>query len=255
MPRYFIDIAYDGKNYQGLQKQHNANSVESTLSNSLSTYYKKNIWSNLTCASRTDAGVHATQNFFHIDFENSLVDILKDMYHINAILPLDIVIQNISPVVANAHARFDARQRCYEYSIHPYKNPFKQNCSLYYPYPLDKELLQEAAKLILQQKTFTSFCKKHAQNYTYDCTIFLSQWVEKKDALLYEITANRFLRGMIRALVGTMLLVGRKKITLEQFQQFFIQPQLASADFSPQAKGLCLTQIIYPASVFISSSN
>jgi tRNA pseudouridine38-40 synthase len=241
MPRYFIEVAYKGTNYSGFQKQHNANSVQAELEKALEIFYRQKF--ELTGSSRTDAGVHALQNFFHFDSDEALED---GSYNLNAILPDDIVTKRIFQVADEAHCRFDAISRQYSYYLYQDKNPFLQGRAYYVPYPLDMDLLQAAAAEIKRHTDFTSFSKRNTQVKTFECTIQQSEWVQKGDCLVYTVKANRFLRGMVKGFVGTMLLVGKKKITLEEFTDIIESKDCTKADFSVSADGLFLVKVAYP---------
>lgn len=238
MPRYFVEVSYKGTGYSGFQVQHNANSVQAEVEKAMAVFYKKNF--ELTGSSRTDAGVHALQNYFHFDSETRVND---DLYNLNAILPADIVIKKIFPVKGDAHCRFDAVSREYRYYIFSQKNPFLQDRAYYYPYPVNMDLLQEAATEILKQHDFTSFSKRNTQVKSFLCSIYESEWSLEKDCLVYKIKANRFLRGMVKGLVGTMLLVGREKIPVEVFLNIFQAKDCTRADFSVPSNGLFLCSV------------
>ena len=246
MARYFIEVAYKGLAYAGFQVQENANTIQAEVEKALNTYFRKSIL--LTGSSRTDAGVHAFQNFFHFDADLQIDDgkTVKAIYHLNAILPLDIVVKNIKEVGDTAHCRFDAISRSYCYSIYNHKNPFLFDNAYYYPYPLNIDLLQKAAALLLTHTEYQSFAKKNIQVFTYNCIISESNWVLKEDVLLYNVTGNRFLRGMVRGLVGTMLLVGKGKYTLGNFSDILNNNNSNRTDFSAPAKGLILKEVKYP---------
>ncbi len=243
MARYFIELAYRGTNYAGFQIQENANTIQAEVEKALYTYFRISIM--LTGSSRTDAGVHAFQNFFHFDsdLQTEAVAGVKTIYHLNALLPLDIVIKNISKVANMAHCRFDATSRSYTYSIYDHKNPFLFDNAYYYPYPLNIEALQQAAALLLIHTEYQSFAKKNIQVFTYNCHITESSWIFKDDLLLYNITGNRFLRGMVRGLVGTMLLVGKGKYNIADFKAVLESNNSAKTDFSAPAKGLALKAV------------
>ena len=241
MPRYFIEVSYKGTNYSGFQKQHNANSVQAEIEKALEIFYKQKF--DLTGSSRTDAGVHALQNYFHFDAADFIKD---DAYNLNAILPDDIVIKRIFHVDDNAHCRFDALSREYHYYIYQDKNPFLRGRACYIPYPVDLALLQQAAAEIMKFTDFTSFSKRNTQVKSFLCNIYTSEWVYEADCLIYKIKANRFLRGMVKGLVGTMLLVGKKKITLDEFRAIIEAKDCTKADFSVPPDGLFLTNVIYP---------
>jgi tRNA pseudouridine38-40 synthase len=248
MQRYFIEVGYKGTAYAGFQIQQNANTIQAEVEKALLVYFKTAF--QLTGSSRTDAGVHALQNYFHFDADtlpvNDTLD--KTVYHINAILPSDIVVKKIIQVSKEAHCRFDATCRGYEYTLYTNKNPFLDEVAFYYPYSLNKELLIQAAALVLANKCFESFAKKNIQVHTFDCTITESIWTFENDVIKYNVTGNRFLRGMVRGLVGTMLKVGREKITLQKFASILVASNSDETDFSTPAKGLCLKEVRYPFS-------
>lgn len=247
MSRYFLEVAYKGTNYSGVQIQHNANSIQAELEKALQIFLKKTF--RLTCASRTDAGVHALQNFFHFDTEKLSVNDL--LYSLNAILPHDIVIKNIASVKQDAHCRFDAIEREYNYFIYQNKDPFLQDRAYYFPYKLDIQKLQEAAKELLNYQDFTSFSKKNTQVRNFLCTIYKSEWVKQNESIMYRVVANRFLRGMVRGLVGTMVKIGTGKIFLSEFRTIIENRKSSMADFSAPSQGLFLTSITYESDIFI----
>jgi tRNA pseudouridine38-40 synthase len=241
MPRYFIEVCYKGTNYSGFQKQQNANSVQAELEKALEIFYRQRF--DLTGSSRTDAGVHALQNYFHFDSETALED---GSYNLNAILPDDIVAKRIFPVADDAHCRFDALSREYRYYIYQDKNPFLQGRAYYVPYTIDVDLLQTAATEIKNHRDFTSFSKRNTQVKTFECIIHQSEWIQQDECLVYIVKANRFLRGMVKGLVGTMLLAGKKKISLEEFSTIITAKDCTKADFSVSADGLFLVNVAYP---------
>lgn len=240
--RYFIEVAYMGNNYAGFQIQKNAHTVQAEVESALGIYYHHA--HSLTGSSRTDAGVHAKQNFFHFDTDIS-IQIQKDIYHLNAILPADIVIKNMIPVSADAHCRFDALHRTYRYSIYQYKNPFLANNSFYVPYPLNAELLNAAANTLMGTKSFKSFSKKNTQVHTHICTITASYWQVHPHEIVYTVRGNRFLRGMVRGMVGTMLLVAKGKYSIQQFCEIIASDDASQTDFSVPAKGLTLQAVAF----------
>jgi tRNA pseudouridine38-40 synthase len=248
MPRYFIEISYKGTNYSGFQIQHNANSIQAEVEKALKIFFRETVA--LTGASRTDTGVHALQNFFHFDAE--VLPLENDfLYSLNSILPYDIVIKNIMPVKEDAHCRFDAIEREYKYFIYRNKNPFLADRAYYYPYKINTEKLQEAAKLILRYEDFTSFSKRNTQVKNFLCSIGKSQWTEERETLIYNVAANRFLRGMVRGLVATMLKIATEKITNDQFKTIIESHNCNLADFSAPPYGLFLSGIKYPPNVFL----
>jgi len=240
MSRYFIEVSYKGTNYAGFQVQDNANSIQAEIEKALEIFYKQKF--ELTGSSRTDAGVHALQNFFHFDTELTLKE---DVYNLNAILPPDIVVKKIIAVTDNAHSRFDAKSREYHYYIYQQKNPFLQDKAFFVPYPLDMELLQQAAMEIMNHTNFTSFSKRNTQVNSFLCNIYISEWLYQGDCWVYKVKANRFLRGMVKGLVGTMLLVGKKKITIGEFKAIFEAEDCTKADFSVPSAGLLLHKVSF----------
>jgi tRNA pseudouridine38-40 synthase len=251
MNRYFLEVAYRGTRYSGFQVQENAVTIQSEIERAFATYFRREF--HFTGSSRTDAGVHALQNFFHFDAEEFLPE--KALYNINSILGDDIVVKSmrLMPTKENgssAHARFDAIGREYKYFIQQNKDPFTRDTAYYYPYSVDFELLQRAAELVKQTIDFTSFSKKNTQVKTFNCAIEKSDWMLENGCLVYEVKANRFLRGMVRSLVGTMLLVGRKKISVDEFSDIIRGRDCSLSDFSAPAQGLFLVAVEYPMNFF-----
>ena len=245
MPRYFIEVTYKGAAYSGFQFQKNANTIQSEVEKALEIYFRLPF--SLTGSSRTDAGVHALQNFFHFDlFEPDLnSEIQRTLYHLNAILPRDIVVKNIYQVEDNAHCRFDAVSREYEYVLYKDKNPFLQDRAYYFPYQLDFDDLNRAAALLRTHKDFTSFSKRNTQVNNFICDIKRSEWVFEKGLLTYHVRGNRFLRGMVKGLVGTMLRVGTHNISLDQFNAIILSKDCSNADFSVPPHALFLVEVLY----------
>ncbi len=241
MQRYFIEVSYNGAAYAGFQIQQNARTVQSEVQKALAIFFKKEFV--LTGSSRTDAGVHALQNFFHFDTDIAIPD--KVMYNLNALLPRDIAIKNIIPVNADAHCRFDATSRAYRYYVYNQKNPFLTNSAFFFPYPTDLNILQAAADLIKQYEDFTSFSKRNTQVKNFRCKIEESAWTKEDNKLVYYVKGNRFLRGMVRGLVGTMLQVGRGKIDLTAFRSIIESRDCTNADFSVPGHGLFLCAVNY----------
>ncbi len=240
MPRYLIELAYKGTNYSGFQVQKNANTIQAEVEKALGIYFKQKF--ELTGSSRTDAGVHALQNFFHFDTDSSIEN---EVYHLNSILPEDIAIKNITQVANDFHCRFNAISRQYQYNIYQSKNPFLKEVAYYYPYNLDIDILNQAAQLVMQHTDFTSFSKKKTQTFTNNCTLTTSNWHFENQKLIYTVQANRFLRGMVRALVATMLQVGTKKLSIEALNQIVGSKNNTKAYFSAPAQGLSLVQVNY----------
>jgi tRNA pseudouridine38-40 synthase len=243
MSRYFIEVSYKGTAYRGSQLQKNANTIQAELEKAFRILQKESVI--LTGSSRTDAGVHALQNYFHFDFENRIHP--QFLYKMNALLPEDIAVKKIIPVPGEAHCRFDALSREYKYYIYQKKNPFYRDRAFYFPYTLDIEQLQQAAVIVKEYADFTSFSRRNTQAKTFRCNIMESEWLQESECVVYRVKANRFLRGMVRALVATMLMAGRKKITLEKFRQIIESRDCTKAWFSAPAHGLFLVAVNYPS--------
>ncbi len=244
--RYFIELAYKGTAYHGWQFQPNAIAIQEVLNQALQTYFRENI-ETLGCG-RTDAGVHATQFFAHLDLQQTLLveDFSKIKKSLNGLLPDDISLKNIFPVQADAHARFDAVKRSYEYHIHFDKDPFKTDLSWLIKDKLDLEAMQTAAQIILQYEDFGAFCKSNADNFTNICKLSKSEFEFMHDGIIYHVSANRFLRNMVRAIVGTLIDIGKQKMAPEAMHQIIQSQNRAAAGSSVPAHGLFLTEVIYP---------
>ena len=242
MARYFIELSYDGASFGGFQIQQNSTTVQGTLENAMSTLFRTQIA--LTGASRTDAGVHAYQNFLH--FDTDLVLLPKHVYNLNALLPNAVVVKGIYTVPDNLHARFDALKRGYIYQLHQQKDPFSEGRSWFYPFPINLASMQAAADTLLTYTDFESFSKKNTQVNNFQCTITKASWIQEGASIRFEIQSNRFLRGMIRGLVGTMMLVGRGQISLDEWHEIVASKEEQRVDFSTPAYGLYLSEIQYP---------
>lgn len=242
MSRYFLEVSYKGTNYSGFQSQENANTVQAEVEKAFKTLHKTEIV--LTGSSRTDSGVHAIQNFFHFDFEGIINP--QFTYKINAILPNDIVVRSIKLVSPEAHCRFDATSREYRYYIYRHKNPFLKDRAYYFPYKLDLQKMQEAAGILMEYQDFTSFSKRNTQVKSFQCIIIKSNWLYEDNCILYNVQANRFLRGMVRALTATMLKVGRGKLSLEDFRKIIDAKDCTKASFAVPGHGLFLQSVQYP---------
>lgn len=238
--RFFIEVAYKGTRYSGFQVQENANTIQQEVEKVLQVFYKQTI--SLTGSSRTDAGVHALQNFFQADVSEALFN-AAHVYNLNAMLPPDIVIQNIYPVSDDLHCRFHATHRVYHYHIYSKKNPFLNDRAWYYPFPVDINILNAAAAMLMQYEDFTSFSKRNTQTHTNLCKLSESYWIQTEHGYRYTVKGNRFLRGMVRGLVGTMLQVGRGKITLQEFQKIIEVLDCTKADFTTPSHGLFLVEV------------
>jgi len=243
--RYFIELSYDGTHYHGWQSQPNAVTVQDKIEKALSLLLRSTL--KITGAGRTDAGVHARQMFAHFDAEISL-DTDDLVYKLNSFLPKDIAIQQIFPVKPDAHARFDAVSRSYAYYLHRHKNPFLKNYSWHFKKDLDISKMSEAASYLLLFDDFKSFSKTHTDVKTYICNIKKAYWEQTDEQLIFYITADRFLRNMVRAIVGTLIEVGLGKIDIEKFVQIIKARNRNKAGFSVPAHGLFLEKIVYPES-------
>ncbi len=250
--RYFIELAYNGTNYHGWQYQPNADSVQETLNKALSTILKVTI--DVVGAGRTDTGVHAKQMFAHFDYDSE-IDTPHLVHKLNSFLPKDIAIFDIHKVSDEAHARFDAKKRTYEYHIHNQKDVFEQDGSWYYQNELDVEKMNEACKILFEYTDFECFSKVNTDVNTFNCKIFEAHWTRgaaeqsgaKQDGnkLIFTISADRFLRNMVRAIVGTMINIGLGKITTQDFRKIIESKDRNQAGFSVPAHGLYLTKIEY----------
>ena len=245
--RYFLEVSYKGTNYSGFQSQKNANTIQAEIQKAFKIILKEEL--ELTGSSRTDAGVHAYQNYFHFELESELSS--KLVYNLNAILPADIAIKNLLKVNDNAHCRFDAVSREYKYHIYQKKNPFLTDKAFYFPYSLDIKAMQKAAVALKEYSDFTSFSKRNTQVRSFVCDIKDSKWVVQDGCLIYNVKANRFLRGMVRALTATMLNLGRRKIDLATFRKIIETKDCTLANFSAPAHGLFLTEVRFPDNYFI----
>lgn len=248
MSRYFIEVSYKGTRYSGFQVQENAVTIQSEVEKAFQTLHRLPV--QLTGSSRTDAGVHALQNFFHFDFEQEVHP--QAVYKLNAILPKDIVVQNIRLMPAEAHSRFDAISREYTYRIHRFKNPFLNETSFYFPYTLDKAILEKGAAYITSQQNFLAFSKTNTQVKNFNCTIHKSEWHFDGDHLSFTIQGNRFLRGMVRLLTATLLKLGRGKISFEELTELFSDER--KSVHSVPAHGLFLRNVSYPDNYFSATA-
>jgi tRNA pseudouridine38-40 synthase len=246
MARFFLELSYLGTRYSGFQVQDNANTIQAEIEKALAVLLREKVA--CTGSSRTDAGVHAFQNYFHFDFDGTIP--AGTIYRLNAILPMDIAVKSLWMMLPGAHCRFDAVGRRYQYVLYDRKDPFLEDRAWFYPYPLEASILHEAARQMLQTVDFTSFAKRNSQVKTFDCRISESVWERTEEGWIYRVQANRFLRGMVRGLVGTMLQAGRGNLNMEQFKAVIENKNNQEADFSAPGKGLYLAEVIYPAGYF-----
>ena len=241
--RYFIEISYQGTNYHGWQSQPNACTVQEIIENCLSKITNNSI--KLLAAGRTDSGVHANQMFAHFDINEKINDKNSFIHKTNSFLPTDIAIKNLLEVEDDSHARFDALSREYEYHISLNKNPFEIDKSYLYKKPLDLNKMNKCCDILLQYTDFKSFSKSKTDVKTYDCQIFKAKWLLNGDSLIFKIKADRFLRNMVRAIVGTLIEVGLGKINQKDFKVIIEKKDRQLAGFSVPAHGLYLKKIEY----------
>jgi tRNA pseudouridine38-40 synthase len=256
--RYFIELAYDGTKYHGWQTQPNAVAVQQMLNQALSTLLRQPM-ETLGCG-RTDTGVHAKEFYAHVDSPQPPKGGVEEeggfpfrglggerFRSLNALLPYDIAVKRIIEVHPEAHARFDATLRSYEYHVHFQKDPFKVNYSWLLRDRPDIELMNEGAKIMMEYTDFSCFSKSNTQVFTNNCKVSRAEWVETEDgSLIFHISADRFLRNMVRAIVGTLLMVGKKEIAPEAIRQIIESKNRSKAGTSVPACGLYLTEVVYP---------
>lgn len=245
--RYFLELSYNGTPYHGWQRQPNAISVQEVLEQALYTLLRIKIV--IVGAGRTDTGVHAKQIMAHFDYEN-LLEYEELKYKLNSILPEQIAIHKVSRVGDDAHARFDAVSRSYEYYITLTKDPFKINTSYYIKKPLDVVAMNDAAKLLLNYTNFKCFSKSKTNVKTYNCTITNASWEIDNNQMIFKISANRFLRNMVRAIVGTLIAIGEHKLSKEDLIDVIKSEDRSQAGYSVPAHGLYLTAVEYPKIIY-----
>lgn len=240
--RYFLELSYNGKNYFGWQIQPDVISVQEKINKAISTILRQEI--SIVGAGRTDTGVHASQMYAHFDFEKVLPE--NFTHKLNSILSDDIVIYSIIKVDENAHARFDAKSRSYEYKIWLGRNPFLLDTTWQIHHrKLDVELMNKAAKILCKYEDFECFSKVKTEVHTFNCTITEAKWVLEGSTLIFHISANRFLRNMVRAIVGTLVEVGLGKKSLKDFREILESKSRSKAGFSAPARALFLTEVKY----------
>lgn len=242
--RYFVFFSYDGTRYHGWQIQPNGNSVQAELQRALSTLLREEIV--VTGAGRTDAGVHARMMAAHFDFHDML-DGQQLAYKLNRLLPYDIAVERVEQVGDEMHARFSATSRTYHYYIHTRKEPFRRAYSCEIHYPLDFSMMNEAGRILLEYEDFGAFCKAHSDVKTTICRVTKAEWIQTAPSEWYfEITANRFLRNMVRAVVGTLIDVGRGRLSLEGFRLVIEGKKRTEAGESMPGNALFLERVEYP---------
>ena len=243
--RYFSELSYNGANYSGWQKQPSASTVQETIERAFSTILNSGL--EVVGCGRTDTGVHARQYFMHFDFDGPIPKAFVG--RVNRLLPTDIAIRRIFPVAENAHARFDAILRSYEYHIVFDKNPFETQAAWHFPFfeKLDFEKVGQAASLLMEYEGFFPFCKTHTDAKTMKCQLSRSEWVLDASArrMVYHISANRFLRGMVRLIVGMCFNVGLGKVGMDEVRQTMDKQTIMKKSWSVPPDGLFLTAIKY----------
>jgi tRNA pseudouridine38-40 synthase len=251
MYRYFLRLAFVGSRYHGWQSQDNSVTVQQTLSNALGIILGQKI--HLTGCGRTDAGVHAKEFFAHFDYSLCFADgeKVKLIYKLNSFIPVDIVIKDILPVLPDAHARFSASSRTYTYVISRVKDPFSIGFAYHVYGNLDVDIMNRGAELLMKCSDFSSFAKSNTQVKTNICDLQFARWEENNGQLIFTVTANRFLRNMVRAMVGTLLDLGKGTIDLEMLQNIIDKRSRSSAGYSVPACGLFLTEVSYPTEIFL----
>lgn len=251
MSRYFMELAYKGSSFCGWQRQPNGVSVQGELEKGLALILRSPVA--VTGAGRTDAGVHAKYMVAHFDFEAEIKDQDKLALRLSKVLSPDIVVYKISQVGSDAHSRFDALARRYDYWITTERNPFLQQLATQLNYGVDFALMNRAAAILTEYSDFSSFSKLHSDNLTNICKVEFARWEKKEEIFVFTIQADRFLRNMVRAIVGTLLDVGRGRLTLDDFRKIIESKNRGKAGTSAPAQGLYLVDVIYPQEVFIRS--
>lgn len=246
--RYFIEFSYKGTAYNGWQKQNNALTVQEVLEKAMTTYFRRPI--ELTGSSRTDTGVHAEQQFAHFDSEEEIVHPEKAIHSLNGLTPYDVAVVGIYKVQDDVNSRFAATHRRYEYRIARTKNPFLTNQVYVCKAELDVEKMNEAAALLLRYIDFESFSKIHTSVNNFRCAISEASWRQEGELLIFSVQSNRFLRGMVRALVGTQLMVGTGKIGINDFEEILQAKDRKKAGPQAPAEGLFLVEVGYPEGLF-----
>jgi tRNA pseudouridine38-40 synthase len=244
--RYFLKLSYDGSNYHGWQRQPNSHSVQEEIEMALRKLLRQERVVSVGCG-RTDSGVHAREFYMHFNAENPEMNKEEILFKLNMMLPHDIGVYALWQVQDRTNARFDAIERSYEYHIHQERDPFVTKFSTFYPWPLDVDAMNEASQILLRYDDFSAFCKTGGSQKTTICDLRQAEWRVNGSKLEFHITANRFLRNMVRAIVGTMVAVGKKKISLSEFQEIIEGGKRSNAGDSAPPQGLHLTRIIYPA--------
>jgi tRNA pseudouridine38-40 synthase len=242
--RYFIECSYQGTNYCGWQIQENANTVQAEIEKALTILLRNQ--TSITGSSRTDAGVHAMQQVAHFEVENEIQNPENLVFRLNKILPFDISVKKIFLVKDDCHSRFEATSRKYEYRISKLKNPFQKGLCYEFNQDLNIDLMDEACQKLFQHIDFECFSKIKTEVNTFNCTIMEARWEMRNDGILvFHIKANRFLRGMVRAIVGTLLEVGAGRLSVEDFEQIILSKNRNKAGRAVPAEGLFLMEVNY----------
>lgn len=250
-----MELSYFGKHYHGWQRQPNAVTVQETIEKALSTILRSSLL--IMGAGRTDTGVHATQMFAHFDWDDpsfgATATLDTFIYKLNSLLPPDIAIRQIFKVAREAHARFDATRRSYTYRIAKHKNPFSTDYAHSLRYTVDMDLMNQGAAILLNYKDFECFSKSNTEVNNYLCEVTKAMWMETEDEYHFHITANRFLRNMVRAIVGSLLEIGQGKKPVHWMHEVIAQKNRSKAGASVPGRGLYLTEITYPETIYIQN--
>lgn len=250
--RYFLELSYNGKAYHGWQNQPNAITIQEVLEKALSTLLNTSIA--IVGAGRTDTGVHASKMYAHFDYESQLVS--QDLvFKLNSFLPKDIAIKSVLKVKEDAHARFDAKSRTYNYRVSTTKDVFSFDYTYQVTKPLNVQAMNDACKILFEYNDFQCFSKVNTDVKTYNCQIMEAKWYKTENELLFVITADRFLRNMVRAIVGTMINIGLGKLNYNDLHKIILSKDRGEAGYSVPAKGLSLVDIVYPEDIFIKKTD
>ncbi len=246
--RYFFEISYNGANYHGWQSQSNAIGIQQKVEETLTQLFREKI--SIVGSGRTDTGVHCKQQFFHADIDKEF-DSDNLIIRLNSFLPKDIAIRSIKKVKPDASARYEAFERTYEYHITRTKDPLREGLSFYFYKPIDLPTLRQAATLLIGKHDFECFSKVKTDVNHFICDVKQAEWNQKGDLLVFTITANRFLRGMVRAIIGTLLDTATRKMTIEEFRSVLKSKDRKKAGMNAPPEGLFLMSVKYPKSIFI----
>lgn len=244
--RYFFEISYKGTNYNGWQTQPNATGIQAVVEDCFHKLLRDKI--SIVASGRTDTGVHCVQQYFHADFAQPLPE--NFLFRLNSILPKDIAIKGIRQVKDEANARYDAIERMYQYHIIREKDPFKHGFALFFHKSLDLQTMKEATALLVGKQDFQCFSKVKTDVNNFICEVKVAEWLEVDKELVFKISANRFLRGMVRAVVGTLLEVGQGRISVGEFRDILKSHDRKEAGANVPSSGLYLVKVLYPDSVF-----